>query len=88
FSAVTLASVLARAISSVVNFTLNHKLVFKKGKSNSVIRYFLLVVVQIILSSSLVTILKNALTTLPISLVKILVDGTLFFVSYFVQKHL
>ncbi|WP_074627639.1 bifunctional glycosyltransferase family 2/GtrA family protein [Streptococcus gallolyticus] len=87
FSAVTLASVLARAISSVVNFTLNHKLVFKKGKSNSVIKYFLLVVVQIILSSSLVTILGNALTILPIALVKIFVDGVLFFVSYFVQKH-
>ena len=33
FSAVTLASVLARAISSVVNFTLNHKVVFKQGQS-------------------------------------------------------
>ena len=88
FSAVTLASILARAISSVVNFTLNHKVVFKRGQSNSAIKYFTLVVVQIVLSSLLVTVLGNALTTLPISLVKILVDGTLFFVSYFVQKHL
>lgn len=88
FSAVTLASILARAISSVVNFTLNHKLGLKKGKSNSVINYFLLVVVQIILSSSLVTILGNALMMLAILVMKILVDGTLFFVSYFVQKHL
>ena len=84
----TLASILARAISSVVNFTLNHKVVFKRGQSNSAIKYFTLVVVQIVLSSLLVTVLGNALTTLPISLVKILVDGTLFFVSYFVQKHL
>ena len=83
-----LASILARAISSVVNFTLNHKVVFKRGQSNSAIKYFTLVVVQIVLSSLLVTVLGNALTTLPISLVKILVDGTLFFVSYFVQKHL
>lgn len=45
-------------------------------------------VVQIVLSSLLVTVLGNTLTMLPISLVKILVDGTLFFVSYFVQKHL
>ena len=88
FSAVTLASILARAISSVVNFTLNHKVVFKRGQSNSAIKYFTLVVVQIVLSSLLVTVLGNALTMLPISLVKILVDGTLFFVSYFVQKHL
>ena len=76
------------SISSVVNFTLNHKVVFKRGQSNSAIKYFTLVVVQIVLSSLLVTVLGNALTTLPISLVKILVDGTLFFVSYFVQKHL
>ena len=88
FSAVTLASILARVISSVVNFTLNRKVVFKRGQSNSAIKYFTLVVVQIVLSSLLVTVLGNALTTLPISLVKILVDGTLFIVSYFVQKHL
>ena len=48
FSAVTLASILARAISSVVNFTLNHKVVFKRGQSNSAIKYFTLVVVQIV----------------------------------------
>lgn len=88
FSAVTLASILARVISSVVNFTLNHKVVFKQGQSNSAIKYFTLVVVQIVLSSLLVTVLGNALTTLPISLVKILVDGALFIASYFVQKHL
>ena len=51
FSAVTLASILARAISSFVNFTLNHKVVFKRGQSNSAIKYFTLVVVQIVLSS-------------------------------------
>ena len=79
FSAVTLASILARVISSVVNFTLNHKVVFKRGQSNSAIKYFTLVVVQIVLSSLLVTVLGNALTTLPISLVKILVDGTQVF---------
>lgn len=88
FSAVTLASVLARAISSIVNFTLNHKLVFKQGQSSSAVKYFTLVVVQILLSSVLVTILGNVLSAIPISVVKILVDGMLFFVSYFVQKHL
>lgn len=88
FSAVTLASVLARAISSVVNYFLNHKVVFKKGKASSAVKYFTLVVVQIMVSSFLVAIVGNALTAVPISIVKIVVDGMLFFVSYFVQKHL
>ena len=88
FSAVTLASVLARAISSVVNYFLNHKVVFKKGKASSAVKYFTLVVVQIMVSSFLVTIVGNALTAVPISIVKIVVDGVLFFVSYFIQKHL
>ncbi|EQC70546.1 hypothetical protein HSISB1_377 [Streptococcus sp. HSISB1] len=39
-------------------------------------------------SSFLVTIVGNALTAVPISIVKIVVDGVLFFVSYFIQKHL
>ena len=86
-SAVTLASVLARAISSVVNYILNHKVVFKKGKASSAVKYFILVVVQIMLSSLLVTLVGNALTKVPISIVKIVVDCALFFVSYFVQKH-
>ena len=87
FSAVTLASVLARAISSVVNYFLNHKVV-SKGKASSAVKYFTLVVVQIMVSSFLVTIVGNALTAVPISIVKIVVDGVLFFVSYFIQKHL
>ena len=71
-----------------MNYILNHKVVFKKGKASSAVKYFILVVVQIMLSSLLVTLVGNALTAVPISIVKIVVDGALFFVSYFVQKHL
>ncbi len=78
----TLVLILARVISSVVNFTLNRKVVFKRGQSNSAIKILHFggstdCFVKFIGNSS-----RNALTTLPISLVKILVDGTLFIVSY------
>ncbi len=82
---ITLASVMSRAVSSVTNFLINHKLVFKAGNSLSWVKYFSLVVIQIFLSSVLVTLLSSW-WTFPITGIKILVDGFLFFLSYYIQK--
>lgn len=85
---VAIASVTARAISSVTNYFFNHKLVFKKGTTASFVKYFLLVFVQISLSSLLVSWGLKLLVHLPSPLVKIIVDGGLFVLSYWVQKKL
>lgn len=81
------ASVLARICSSLVNFSLNYKLVFESdsNKGKAFCKYYCLVLVQMLLSSggsSLLTLLwENPLIMKP------LVDFFLFFLSYHLQRR-
>ena len=88
---VALATVIARSISGALNFTLNRRWSFvdsgsKRGEADTqAIRYLALFLAQMLASMSLVT----ALSFVPLPLVglKMLVDGALFVVSYFVQRN-
>ena len=88
---VALATVVARLASGVLNFMLNRMWSFadsgsRRGRVDfQAARYFALFCAQMIASMTLVT----ALSFLPVPLVgvKALVDGTLFVVSYFVQRN-
>ena len=85
-SSITLSSVSARGISSVFNYLVNKKVVFSKSSRNSSLKYFALVSIQIILSAYLVYLghlLFPSVDTVPL---KIIVDGLLFFSSYYIQK--
>lgn len=82
------STVAARLISGSVNFSINKRWVFqsKKGPGDEALKYFTLFCCQMLLSWLLV----SALNFLPlnITLIKILVDSTLFFISYRIQgKH-
>lgn len=81
-----LASFLSRFISSLFNFFMNKAFVFKKGDKTSLIKYFLLVIIQITMSASFVTIINKVLPQFNLTLVKILVDVFLFIFSYQIQK--
>lgn len=88
---VAVATVFARLSSGALNFTFNRHWSFRdtgsaRGSARTqALRYVALFVVQMIASIAFVT----ALSFLPIPLVgvKVLVDGTLFVVSYFVQRN-
>ena len=88
---VAVATVLARMLSGALNFELNRTWSFaesgsRRGDATSqAIRYSALFVAQMLASMSLVTVLS--FLPLPLVLVKALVDGSLFFVSHFVQKN-
>lgn len=85
-SSITLSSVSARGISSVFNYLVNKKVVFSKSSRNSSLKYFALVSIQIVLSAYLVYLghlLFPSVDTVPL---KIIVDGLLFFSSYYIQK--
>lgn len=86
-NAIFAATALARLISSFVNYLLNRNVVFEnKGKSNkSVVRYYILCVCQMGVSALGVWGI-NKLTDIDPSIVKIIVDTLLFFVSYHVQR--
>lgn len=54
-----IALVLARCISSFCNFTFNHRLVFKAGGRGAIIRYYLLLIVMLLLNSGLFTLITG-----------------------------
>ena len=88
---ITIATVLARAISSLVNYALNKKTVFhakaasKKEVVRSLILYYVLVVLNVILSSFLVTLIVRLLAWNE-TLVKVIVDTVLFVMNYALQR--
>lgn len=86
---ILIATVIARIISSIANFVINKNVVFHKKGSliSSAIKYYILVVVQMFISAYAVTWLFDWLGWGEVIL-KAIVDTTLFFVNYFIQKKL
>ncbi|KAA9241499.1 MULTISPECIES: bifunctional glycosyltransferase family 2/GtrA family protein [Aerococcus] len=82
-----LATIIARTISSVFNYTLNRFLVFKQESKQSFIKYVSLVIVQMFLSGGLVSLISTIMQSQATTFIKIFVDSMLFLLSYFIQKH-
>ena len=85
------AAVLARVISSLLNFLVNAKVVFGgQVDRRSAARYYILAICQITASASLVFLAEHlfSITSPALStLVKIVVDTLLFFISFRVQHR-
>ena len=90
-TAVLLATVIARAASSFLNFNLNKSVVFhgQGGYGKTMLRYYCLAIPQMLLSAGLVSLLSawaasgaGILTTI----IKFFVDVVLFFLSYRIQQ--
>ena len=84
------ASIIARIVSSLLNYFLNAKIVFE-GKTNAktITKYYILAAVQITLSSLLVFTTEKLLgVTAPIisTLIKIVIDLLLMVISFRVQQ--
>lgn len=88
FYSIGVSSLGARGVSSLFNYFVNRNVVFSNtsGRS-SFLKYFALVLIQILLSTNLVYfghLFFPRFDTVPI---KIMVDGLLFFFSYYIQKN-
>lgn len=83
-----IATLISRIVSSIVNFTLNYKVVFKSNENvkSSVKKYYALAIIQMLLSSTGIIILDKLILSPIIS--KIIVDFILFILSYLVQKKM
>lgn len=85
------ATVIARVISSFYNFNVNRKVVFdcRDDYKATMVRYYALCVVQMLVSAGLVTGVKSAIPggAGVATAVKGVVDTCLFFVSYRIQKR-
>ena len=85
---IIIATVLARIVSSLINYSLNKEHVFKyeKGRDiGSFFKYYLLVIVQMMVSSYSVYYLYK-LIALNETIIKLFVDIVLFVINFFVQK--
>ena len=86
FKSIILGTISARVISSFINYLLNKDKVFQSSEKNTIFKYYLLVVVQMLVSATLVDKLYSIVSINP-TLIKIPVEGFLFLCNYFIQKY-
>ena len=86
-----LCNLIARAISSFYNFNINRLVFQSRGEyGKSILRYYCLCIPQALISTGLLFLfvwlfnLENAAAS---TAVKVVVDGVLFIVSFFIQKY-
>lgn len=86
---ILIASVISRIISSICNYKMNRALVFNAGCKSSFLRYAILCSAQLLVSATLVSLLTYLFTaeTFGQTVLKAIVDTTLFFASYRIQKN-
>lgn len=87
---IIVGTILARIISSLVNYFLNKNKVFEHGKDKAMdketlIKYYILVVIQMGVSAFAVWIIHDVIN-IEATFIKIFVDIIIFVVNYFVQK--
>lgn len=82
-----IATVSARVCSSALNYFLNRNVVFKSDKClrNTMIKYYALVLIQMMASALLVAAFFGMLDRYEL-MIKVVVDICLFFVSFMIQK--
>lgn len=85
-SYILLSTTCARIVSSLFNYLVNKNIVFNNNKSFiTIIKYYLLVIIQMLTSALCVTILFK-LTSMNETICKIIIDAILFFISYHIQR--
>lgn len=82
------ATFLARLISSLFNFNINKIFVFKshENSNNILIKYYVLCIIKMFLSALLVLFIHNIFDFINETVIKIIIDVILYFISYKVQK--
>ena len=88
-SKIVLSTILARIISSFINYLLNKDKVFKDGDKSfkTIFKYYSLVVIQMLVSAFLVKYLYSIISINP-TFIKVPVEFTLFICNYLIQKLL
>lgn len=81
------ATFVARVISSLYNYFMNSRLVFKNYNKKSIYKYYLLVIIQMFVSAFSVDLLSNIFCNISDTIIKCFIDIIIFIVNYFVQKE-
>lgn len=89
---VIVSTVIARIISSLINFYLNRKIVFKTGAPviKSLLKYYMLAIPVMLVSAfgvtGVATLLGVDANSITVTVIKIIVDTIIFILNYRVQK--
>lgn len=91
-SSILLSTLIARIISSFINYLMNRNKVFSNNSSNlydakTLIKYYILVAIQLCVSALSVYLIHQVVNT-DATLIKIPVDIIIFIINYFIQKYL
>lgn len=85
-TSIVVATVIARVISSLYNYGVNSKLVFKNKGASSIVKYYVLVLAQMFVSAFVVSELFK-LTNMNSTFIKVLVDLIIFVINFFIQRE-
>lgn len=85
-SKILAATILARILSSIYNYIINSRLVFKNQSLNAWTRYYVFVIIIMLTSGCFVTYLSS-LIKLPIIVIKIIVDSFLWIINIMVLRE-
>jgi putative flippase GtrA len=80
-----MANILARILSGIYNYNMNKYWCFKSMDEYAYIKYLILFIMQMLLSSSLIKIL--AILSNNLVILKMFIDFILFIISYIIQKR-
>jgi glycosyltransferase involved in cell wall biosynthesis len=83
---IILATIFARVLSALFNFTVNRKVVFKSAAPNAIIKYFTLAIVQMLASAIAVYLIFEMIGFGEVG-IKIVVDFMLFLASFVIQRE-
>lgn len=88
-SYIMISTIIARVISAFYNYIINYKYVFHSihKKTETILKYFMLAVTQMLLSGLIVTFLSRQIIIIDDVLIKFFVDMILFFFSYYIQRR-
>lgn len=81
-----ISTVIARILSSLYNYFINSKMVFKKYSKSSIYKYFILVVVMMLVSAFVVNAIGKIYPD-NLVLIKIIVDVIIFIMNYVIQRE-
>ena len=81
------ATIIARILSSILNYTLNKNKVFKSFNKKSLIKYYILVVIQMFISGYSVKFLHKIFVNKNVIFLKIIIDLIIFIVNYYIQRE-
>lgn len=80
------ATILARVVSSIYNYLINSNLIFKEMSLKTLLKYYLLAVIQMIISGCFVTYLFNLLN-ISVVLIKIVIDFIIWIINLIIQRE-